>query len=71
MENGARKRREEEKRIGGEKLVLSTLVSHGGNSVAVRVVRKQHAVRAGGKESVLAGKEVATSRMAPEHGVSI
>lgn len=41
MENGARKRREEEKKKnGGKTLVLSATGSHGGNSVAVRVVRK-------------------------------
>jgi len=71
MENGARKRREEEKKNGGKTLVLSTTGSHGGNSVAVWVVRKQHAGRAGGKELVLAEMEVAMSRMATENDGSI
>ena len=64
MENGARKRREEEKKNGGKKLVLFTPGSHDGNSVAVQVVRKQHGGgRAGRKELVLVGLEVATSGM--------
>ena len=53
MGNGARKRREEERKNGGKKLVLSVPERHGGNSVAVRVVRKQRG--AGGKELVQAG----------------
>ena len=72
MENGAKKRREEEKKSGGKKLILSTPGSHGGNSIAVQVVRKQHGGDcAGGKELVLAGTEVATSMMAPENSESI
>ena len=62
-------RRREEKN-GGKKLVLSTFGRHGGNSVAVRVVRKQRGGHAGGKESVLVGMEVATSRIAVKNSVS-
>lgn len=70
MENGARKRREEEKKNGGKKLVLSTPERHGGNRVAVWIVRKQRGGRAGGKELVLAGMEVAMSRIATKNSVS-
>jgi len=40
MESGAKKRREEEKKNRGKKLVLSSPRSHDGNSVAWAVVRK-------------------------------
>ena len=69
MENGARKRREEEKKNGGKRLVLSTPGRHDGNGVAVRIVRKQRGSRAGGKEMVLAGMEVAMSRIATKNSV--
>ena len=63
MENGAKKRREEEKKNRVKKLVLSTPGSHDGNSVAVQVVRKQHGGGAGEKGLTLAGMEVAMSGM--------
>ena len=69
MENGARKRREEEKRNRGKKLVLCTPGRHDGNSVAVRVARKQRSGREEGKEVVLAGMEVAMSRIATKNSV--
>ena len=71
MENGARKRREEEKKKGGKKLVLSTPGRHDGNSVAVRIARKQRSGREKGKELVLVGMEVAMSRVATKNNVSI
>jgi hypothetical protein len=70
MENGARKRREEEKRNRGKKLVLCTPGRHDGNSVVVRIPRKQ---RSGGeewKELVMVGMEVAVSRVATKTSVS-
>lgn len=68
------KRCEEEKRgreeEQGKKLVLCTPGRHDGNSVVVRIPRKQ---RSGGeewKELVMVGMEVAVSRVATKTSVS-